>query len=116
MAANTTTIEGWEKEKVAIMKRKGKIREYRYPYTLGLLGNLRAVFGPSLLLACWPRAAVGDGLSFPVGEGVGKSRRVLSDEEVMDVSGGGVEGHAAGREDAVADERRRWREEAEDEV
>lgn len=24
---NTTTIEGWEKDKVAILKRKGRIRE-----------------------------------------------------------------------------------------
>jgi len=29
VAANTTTIEGWEKEKVAILKKKGKIREVR---------------------------------------------------------------------------------------
>lgn len=27
VATNTTTIEGWEKDKVAVLKRKGKIRE-----------------------------------------------------------------------------------------
>jgi hypothetical protein len=27
---NTTTIEGWEKDKVASLKRRGKIREVRF--------------------------------------------------------------------------------------
>ena len=29
LAMNTTTIEGWEKDKVAILKRRGRIREVR---------------------------------------------------------------------------------------
>lgn len=29
VGTNTTTIEGWEKDKVATLKRKGKIREVR---------------------------------------------------------------------------------------
>ena len=31
-AGNSTTIEGWEKDKVAKLVRKGKIREIKYPY------------------------------------------------------------------------------------
>lgn len=31
VCANTTTIEGWEKEKVATLKRKGKIGDVRPP-------------------------------------------------------------------------------------
>lgn len=29
---NSTTIEGWEKDKVATLVRRGKIREIKYPY------------------------------------------------------------------------------------
>ncbi|BGP38603.1 Palmitoyltransferase [Rhodotorula kratochvilovae] len=66
---NTTTIEGWEKDKAASLKRRGKIREYRYPYHLGYLSNIRAVLGRNPLLWCWPQRAVGDGLSYPVAAG-----------------------------------------------
>jgi palmitoyltransferase len=31
-AGNSTTIEGWEKDKVATLVRRGKIREIKYPY------------------------------------------------------------------------------------
>jgi palmitoyltransferase len=31
-AGNSTTIEGWEKDKVATLIRRGKIREIKYPY------------------------------------------------------------------------------------
>lgn len=31
-AGNSTTIEGWEKDKVATLVRRGKIREVKYPY------------------------------------------------------------------------------------
>jgi hypothetical protein len=31
-AGNSTTIEGWEKDRVATMVRRGKIREVKYPY------------------------------------------------------------------------------------
>ncbi|GAA6019421.1 hypothetical protein JCM10207_001380 [Rhodosporidiobolus poonsookiae] len=66
---NTTTIEGWEKDKVATLKRRGKIREYRYPYHLGYLSNLRAVLGSNPLLWCWPQPSPGDGLSYPTAIG-----------------------------------------------
>lgn len=31
-AGNSTTIEGWEKDKVATLVKRGKIREVKYPY------------------------------------------------------------------------------------
>lgn len=31
-SGNTTTIERWEKDKVATMVRRGKIKEITYPY------------------------------------------------------------------------------------
>ncbi|GAA5836028.1 hypothetical protein JCM9279_002167 [Rhodotorula babjevae] len=66
---NTTTIEGWEKDKVATLRRRGKIHEYRYPYHLGYLTNIRSVLGHNPLLWLWPQRAVGDGLSYPVAVG-----------------------------------------------
>ncbi|GAA6059464.1 hypothetical protein JCM10212_005403 [Sporobolomyces blumeae] len=67
---NATTIEGWEKDKAASLKRRGKIREYRYPYHLGYLGNLKDVLGPNVLSWCWPQRAPGDGLTYRVGAGI----------------------------------------------
>lgn len=32
LLGNSTTIEGWEKDKVATMVRRGKIREIKFPY------------------------------------------------------------------------------------
>ena len=32
LATNTTTIEGWEKDKVATLVRRGKIHEVKFPY------------------------------------------------------------------------------------
>ncbi|KPV76336.1 uncharacterized protein RHOBADRAFT_13465 [Rhodotorula graminis WP1] len=74
VCVNTTTIEGWEKDKVATLRRRGKIREYRYPYHLGYLANIRSVLGRNPLLWLWPQRAVGDGLSYPVAVGTGESR------------------------------------------
>ena len=31
-AGNSTTIEGWEKDKVATLVRRGKIHDVKYPY------------------------------------------------------------------------------------
>jgi hypothetical protein len=96
LAANTTTIEGWEKDKVAILKRKGKIEEvrslafssssngrpdcslsqYRYPYHLGYIANVQSVLGRNPVFWCWPRKDVpGDGLHYPVEAGLGKPLR-----------------------------------------
>ncbi|KAG8219551.1 hypothetical protein J3R82DRAFT_501 [Butyriboletus roseoflavus] len=35
LTVNTTTIEGWEKDKAAILKRNGKIQEIKFPYESG---------------------------------------------------------------------------------
>ncbi|KAH8924385.1 hypothetical protein BT69DRAFT_1194281, partial [Atractiella rhizophila] len=49
---NTTTIEGWEKDKVATLRRRGKIQSVKFPYDLGPLANIRSVLGDSPLLWC----------------------------------------------------------------
>jgi len=35
LLGNTTTIEAWEKDKVATLIRRGKIREVKFPYNIG---------------------------------------------------------------------------------
>lgn len=89
MLSNTTTIEGWEKDKAATLRRRGRIQEvrrgilalqfladidsqFKFPYSLGALNNLRAVLGSSPLLWCWPQQMRGDGLSFPTSSDVGQ--------------------------------------------
>jgi len=70
-ASNSTTIEGWEKDRVATLVRRGKIREIKYPYNIGWYKNLQSVFGPNPLLWLWPQKMQGDGLSFPVNPDAG---------------------------------------------
>ncbi|GAA5905286.1 DHHC family palmitoyltransferase [Sporobolomyces salmoneus] len=67
---NSTTIEGWEKDKVASLKRRGKIRQYRYPYHLGYLENVQAVLGKNVFMWWLPQGMEGDGKSFRVGKGI----------------------------------------------
>ncbi|KAF9516559.1 hypothetical protein BS47DRAFT_1371685 [Hydnum rufescens UP504] len=68
VANNTTTIEGWEKDKVATLVRKGKIREH-----LGTLQNVRYILGSSPLGFLLPTTPVtGTGLHYPVASGSGK--------------------------------------------
>ncbi|KAG8691826.1 Palmitoyltransferase [Ceratobasidium sp. 423] len=69
LASNQTTIEGWEKDKVATLVRKGKIHDVKFPYHLGTRRNIRAVLGESTWLWCWPQRMRGTGLSFPVADG-----------------------------------------------
>ncbi|KAG8715370.1 Palmitoyltransferase [Ceratobasidium sp. 394] len=69
VSSNQTTIEGWEKDKVATLVRRGKIRELKFPYHLGTWTNVRAVLGERAWLWCWPQRMRGSGLSFPVAEG-----------------------------------------------
>ncbi|KAG9000441.1 Palmitoyltransferase [Tulasnella sp. JGI-2019a] len=69
---NATTIEGWEKDKVATLIRRGKIREIKFPYNLGTPTNIRTVLGDNPLFWCWPQRMRGSGLRFPVAEGTGK--------------------------------------------
>ncbi|KAI0094442.1 zf-DHHC-domain-containing protein [Irpex rosettiformis] len=63
---NTTTIEGWEKDKAALLVRRGKIQEIKFPYNLGVRRNISAVLGDSPLLWCWPTRATGTGLKYPI--------------------------------------------------
>ncbi|EPQ28894.1 uncharacterized protein PFL1_03695 [Pseudozyma flocculosa PF-1] len=74
IAINQTTIESWEKDKVATLIRRGKIRKVRYPYSVSLLANVKSVLGPSPLLWCLPQRMRGDGLVYDVAEGIGKER------------------------------------------
>jgi len=57
---------------VATLIRRGKIREIKFPYNLGMMTNIRAVLGDNPLLWCWPQPMRGDGLRFRVAEGTGK--------------------------------------------
>jgi len=69
---NTTTIEGWEKDKVATMVRRGRIQDVKFPYNLGRRRNIDSVLGPNPLLWCWPSVTPGNGLRYQLtpGEGV----------------------------------------------
>ncbi|GAA5946917.1 hypothetical protein JCM3765_002074 [Sporobolomyces pararoseus] len=75
--SNSTTIEGWEKDKVASLKRRGKIRQYRYPYHLGYLGNIQEVLGSNVWMWWLPQRMAGDGLTFRVGEGIESHEQYL---------------------------------------
>ncbi|KAF0460717.1 zf-DHHC-domain-containing protein [Gigaspora margarita] len=66
MWTNTTTIENWEKDKVATMVRRGKIKEVIFPYDIGFIENIRANLGDNPILWCWPQEIKGTGLSFPI--------------------------------------------------
>ncbi|KAK0456084.1 palmitoyltransferase PFA4 [Armillaria borealis] len=68
LMSNTTTIEGWEKDKVATMVRRGKIREIKFPYNLGRRRNIESVLGPSPLLWCYPVRTPGNGLKYDINE------------------------------------------------
>ncbi|GAA5938503.1 DHHC family palmitoyltransferase [Sporobolomyces koalae] len=74
---NTTTIEGWEKDKVASLKRRGKIRQYRYPYHLGYWNNLKDVLGPNPWSWWFPQSAPGNGLTYKVGTGIDPHEQLL---------------------------------------
>jgi palmitoyltransferase len=90
---NSTTIEGWEKDKVATMVRKGQILEVRlpldmllgtsliclqvkFPYDLGTKRNIKAVLGNNPLLWCLPHPMLGNGLRFDIAEHAGKWENV----------------------------------------
>jgi hypothetical protein len=93
LCTNTTTIEGWERDKVERMIRKQRIAEVSgpgeyfsdisllssytllllplsqvdYPFDLGVLRNIQSVLGKSPLRWCVPSVTEGDGLHFAVG-------------------------------------------------
>lgn len=75
VAVNQTTIESWEKDRVATMVRRGRVRKVRYPYDLGVSRNVREVLGGSPLLWCCPGkngSDEGKGVKFKVAVGLGK--------------------------------------------
>ncbi|PWN91007.1 zf-DHHC-domain-containing protein [Acaromyces ingoldii] len=72
LATNSTTIEGWEKDKVGGLLRRGRLRADTrgadFPFDLGsALSNAASVLGWSPLGWCWPGATRGDGLVWRVG-------------------------------------------------
>ncbi|KAF8527561.1 zf-DHHC-domain-containing protein [Hysterangium stoloniferum] len=72
LLTNTTTIEGWEKDTVATLIRRGKIREIKFPYNLGVLENVYSVFGRSVLYWPFPIKETSSGLKFKIADGEGK--------------------------------------------
>lgn len=73
LCTNTTTIESWEKDRVATLVRRKKIHRVKYPYDIGVMKNIRSVLGPSMMYWLWPCDMRGDGLSFPIRTDGGKS-------------------------------------------
>ncbi|KAF8640367.1 hypothetical protein AX17_000038 [Amanita inopinata Kibby_2008] len=69
LLGNSTTIEGWEKDKVATMIRRGEIREVKFPYNLGARRNIESVLGHKSWLWCFPTSTPGTGLRFELAEG-----------------------------------------------
>ncbi|KAN0100355.1 DHHC palmitoyltransferase domain containing protein [Tylopilus felleus] len=69
LTSNTTTIEGWEKDKAATLKRNGKIQEIKFPYDVGVWKNTVSILGSNPLLWCCPTVPVGNGLKFQLSVG-----------------------------------------------
>ncbi|KAJ7610808.1 zf-DHHC-domain-containing protein [Roridomyces roridus] len=65
---NTTTIEGWEKDKAATLVRRGKMSEVKFPYNIGRRQNIESVLGTNPWLWCWPTPAPGTGLKYKLTE------------------------------------------------
>ncbi|KAA1468130.1 zf-DHHC-domain-containing protein [Dentipellis sp. KUC8613] len=72
LSGNSTTIEGWEKQRVATLVRRGKIRQIKFPYNLGVRRNIESILGTSPLLWCLPSKPPGTGLKYQLAEGDGK--------------------------------------------
>ncbi|CAE6476095.1 unnamed protein product [Rhizoctonia solani] len=105
LASNQTTIEGWEKDKVARLVRRGKIHDVKFPYHLGARKNIRAVLGESAWLWCWPQRMRGSGLSFLVADGAGKWEEFHRDRSrVGDHSGSRHRANGWSSTDADVDE------------
>ncbi|KAG9314101.1 hypothetical protein JVU11DRAFT_4882 [Chiua virens] len=66
---NATTIEGWEKDRAAILKRNGKIKEIKFPYDLGVKRNIVSILGSNPLLWCCPTVPPGTGLKYQLSLG-----------------------------------------------
>jgi len=66
LAENATSIERWEKDKVADMVCRGRAQKVIYPYDLGTYQNICAVLGENPLTWMWPKKTKRDGLVFKV--------------------------------------------------
>ncbi|KAH0838061.1 DHHC palmitoyltransferase-domain-containing protein [Lanmaoa asiatica] len=66
LTSNTTTIEGWEKDKAATLKRNGKIQE-----DLGVWRNVVSILGSNPFLWCCPTVPPGTGIKFQLSIGIG---------------------------------------------
>ncbi|KAH7050770.1 DHHC palmitoyltransferase-domain-containing protein [Linnemannia elongata] len=71
ISSNTTTIESWEKDRVLTIIRRGKIREVKCPYHLGVLTNFQVILGQNPLLWLWPQPMLGDGIQFKMRSDIG---------------------------------------------
>ncbi|KAI6047901.1 DHHC palmitoyltransferase-domain-containing protein [Pisolithus marmoratus] len=69
LLANTTTIEGWEKDKAAILVRHGKTHEVKYPYDLGAWRNITSMLGNNPLKWFCPSIPKGQGLKYELSSG-----------------------------------------------
>lgn len=69
LLANTTTIEGWEKDKAATLVRHGKLHEVKYPYDLGIWRNVTSVLGNNPFKWCCPSIPQGQGLKYQLSSG-----------------------------------------------
>ncbi|KAI5997945.1 palmitoyltransferase PFA4 [Pisolithus albus] len=69
LLANTTTIEGWEKDKAATLVRHGKLHEVKYPYDLGVWRNVTSVLGNNPFKWCCPSTPQGQGLKYQLSSG-----------------------------------------------
>lgn len=79
VCTNTTTIESWEKQRLGSMIKQGLLpRNTRYPYDLGVLRNLKSIFGDNILLWLWPLSKTPtsyseDGMQFQCADGLSDS-------------------------------------------
>ncbi|KAF9486462.1 palmitoyltransferase PFA4 [Pholiota conissans] len=64
LMGNTTTIEGWEKDKISVLVKKGRAHQVKFAYDLGPKRNFQSILGPNPWLWCWPSKAPGTGLHF----------------------------------------------------
>ncbi|CED83458.1 zf-dhhc-domain-containing protein [Phaffia rhodozyma] len=87
--SNTTTIEAWEKDKVATLIRRGRIKDIRYPYSISPWFNIISVLGSSPLAWLFPWTETpGDGLSFEIADGTGGAAAVMVGAVVSALQGG----------------------------
>ncbi|KAK7465440.1 Palmitoyltransferase [Stygiomarasmius scandens] len=68
LLGNTTTIEGWEKDKAATMIRYGRIQDVKFPYNLGRRRNIESVLGTDPWLWCCPTRTPGNGLKYELAD------------------------------------------------